>query len=113
MQQRKLGADGPQASAQGLGCMGMSISYGEPNDDESIATIHRALDRGVNLIVTADAYGAGVNEQLVGRALKGRRADCDQVRQPGPRRRQPVRALRRASGLRAAGLREITEVPWR
>ena len=76
MQQRKLGADGPQASAQGLGCMGMSISYGEPNDDESIATIHRALDRGVNLIVTADAYGAGVNEQLVGRALKGRRADA-------------------------------------
>jgi aryl-alcohol dehydrogenase-like predicted oxidoreductase len=54
--------------------MGMSISYGEPNDDESIATIHRALDLGVNLIVTSDAYGAGVNEQLVGRALKGRRA---------------------------------------
>ncbi len=53
--------------------MGMSISYGEPNDAESIATIHRALDLGVNLIVTSDAYGAGANEQLVGRALKGRR----------------------------------------
>ena len=53
--------------------MGMSISYGEPDDAESIATIHRALALGVNLIVTSDAYGAGVNEQLVGRALKGRR----------------------------------------
>jgi aryl-alcohol dehydrogenase-like predicted oxidoreductase len=74
MQQRKLGNNGPLVSAQGLGCMGMSISYGEPNDEESIATIHRALDLGVNLIVTSDAYGAGVNEQLVGRALKGRRA---------------------------------------
>ena len=73
MQLRKLGAHGPQVSAQGLGCMGMSISYGEPNDAESIATIQRALDLGVNLIVTSDAYGAGVNEQLVGRALQGRR----------------------------------------
>ena len=76
MQQRKLGRNGPLVSAQGLGCMGMSISYGEPNDEESIATIHRALDLGVNLIVTSDAYGAGVNEQLVGRALKGRRANA-------------------------------------
>jgi aryl-alcohol dehydrogenase-like predicted oxidoreductase len=74
MQLRKLGAAGPQVSAQGLGCMGMSISYGEPNDAESIATIQRALDLGVNLIVTSDAYGAGVNEQLVGRAVQGRRA---------------------------------------
>ena len=73
MQLRKLGAHGPQVSAQGLGCMGMSISYGEPDDAESIATIQRALDLGVNLIVTSDAYGAGVNENLVGRALQGRR----------------------------------------
>lgn len=76
MQLRKLGNDGPLVSAQGLGCMGMSISYGEPDDVESIATIHRALELGVNLIVTSDAYGAGVNEQLVGRALKGRRASA-------------------------------------
>ena len=74
MQQRKLGTNGPLVSAQGLGCMGMSISYGKPNDAESIATIHLALDLGINLIVTSDAYGGGVNEELVGRALKGRRS---------------------------------------
>jgi aryl-alcohol dehydrogenase-like predicted oxidoreductase len=73
MQKRKLGKNGPAVSAVGLGCMGMSISYGEPNDEESIATIHRAIDLGVDLIVTSDAYGSGVNEELVGRALKGKR----------------------------------------
>ena len=73
MQQRKLGRLGPTVSALGLGCMGMSISYGEPNDEESIATVHRALDLGVNLLVTSDAYGAGVNEALVANAIKGRR----------------------------------------
>jgi aryl-alcohol dehydrogenase-like predicted oxidoreductase len=73
MQQRKLGKNGPAVSALGLGCMGMSIAYGEPNDEESIATIHRAIDLGVNLIVTSDAYGNGVNEELVGKAVKGRR----------------------------------------
>ncbi len=73
MQQRKLGNNGPQVPALGLGCMGMSIAYGEPNDDESIATMHRALELGVNLLVTSDAYGNGVNEQLIARAIKGRR----------------------------------------
>jgi aryl-alcohol dehydrogenase-like predicted oxidoreductase len=73
MQKRKLGSNGPQVSAVGLGCMGMSISYGEPNDEESIATIHRALDLGVNLLVTSDAYGNGVNEQLIAKAIKGKR----------------------------------------
>jgi aryl-alcohol dehydrogenase-like predicted oxidoreductase len=53
--------------------MGMSISYGEPNDEESIATMHRALELGVNLLVTSDAYGAGVNESLVAKAIKGKR----------------------------------------
>ncbi len=76
MQQRKLGTNGPPVPPQGLGCMGMSISYGEPNDEESIATIHRALDLGVNLIVTSDAYGNGVNEELIGRALKGKRSSA-------------------------------------
>jgi aryl-alcohol dehydrogenase-like predicted oxidoreductase len=73
MQMRKLGKNGPTVSALGLGCMGMSISYGEPNDEESIATIHRAIDLGVNLLVTSDAYGNGVNEELVAKAIKGRR----------------------------------------
>jgi aryl-alcohol dehydrogenase-like predicted oxidoreductase len=76
MQQRKLGVNGPLVSAQGLGCMGMSISYGTPDDDESNATIHRALELGVNLIVTSDAYGNGVNEELIGRALKGKRSSA-------------------------------------
>jgi aryl-alcohol dehydrogenase-like predicted oxidoreductase len=76
MQKRKLGKNGPEVSAVGLGCMGMSISYGEPNDEESIATMHRAFELGVNLLVTSDAYGTGVNEELVGKAIKGRR---DQV----------------------------------
>jgi len=73
MRKVRLGNNGPEVSAMGLGCMGMSISYGTPNDEESIATIHRALDLGMNLIVTSDAYGGGVNEALVGRALKGKR----------------------------------------
>ena len=73
MQKRRFGKNGPEVSAIGLGCMGMSISYGEPDDQESIATIHRAVDLGVNLIVTSDAYGNGVNEELVGKALKGKR----------------------------------------
>jgi aryl-alcohol dehydrogenase-like predicted oxidoreductase len=73
MDKRKLGNNGPQVAAVGLGCMGMSISYGEPNDEESIATIHRGIDLGVNLLVTSDAYGNGVNEELVARAVKGRR----------------------------------------
>ena len=74
MQQRKLGKDGLEVPAVGLGCMGMSISYGEPDDEESIATIDRALDLGVNLLVTSDAYGNGVNEALIAKAIKGRRS---------------------------------------
>ena len=73
MQQRKLGKNGLEVPALGLGCMGMSISYGEPNDEESVATMQRALELGVNLLVTSDAYGSGVNETLIGQAIKGQR----------------------------------------
>jgi aryl-alcohol dehydrogenase-like predicted oxidoreductase len=73
MRKRKLGRNGPEVSMVGLGCMGMSISYGEPNDEESIATMHRAVELGVNLLVTSDAYGNGGNEELVAKAIKGRR----------------------------------------
>ena len=72
MQQRRIGQ--LQVSAIGLGCMGMSQSYGVRDDEESIKTIHHALDLGVTLLDTADVYGAGDNEQLVGRALGSRRA---------------------------------------
>ena len=73
METRKLGKNGPDVPAMGLGCMGMTGIYGDPNEAESIATIHRSIDLGVNLIVTSDAYGAGTNEELVGRAIKGKR----------------------------------------
>ncbi len=70
---RKLGTQGLEVSAIGLGCMGMSQSYGVPDDAESIATIHRALDLGVTYFDTAEVYGPFTNEALLGRALKGRR----------------------------------------
>lgn len=73
---RKLGHQGLEVSALGLGCMGMSQSYGVPDDAESIATLHRAIDLGVTFLDTAEAYGPFANEELLGRALEGRR---DQV----------------------------------
>ena len=73
---RRISLGGLEVSAQGLGCMGMSEWYGQADWDSSIATIHRALDLGVTFIDTADVYGAGHNEVLVGRAISGRR---DQV----------------------------------
>jgi aryl-alcohol dehydrogenase-like predicted oxidoreductase len=71
--QRTLGTSGLRVSAIGLGCMGMSEFYGTTDESESMATIHRALDLGVNFLDTADVYGRGHNEELVGRALRGRR----------------------------------------
>ena len=70
---RKLGRNGPEIAAIGLGCMGMSEFYGPAEDARSIAVIHRALELGINFLDTADVYGSGTNEVLVGKALKGRR----------------------------------------
>lgn len=75
MQRRTLGRDGLKVSALGLGCMGMSEFYSGRDDTESVATIHRALDRGIDFLDTADMYGPFTNERLVGKAIRGRRDD--------------------------------------
>jgi aryl-alcohol dehydrogenase-like predicted oxidoreductase len=76
---RKLGSNGPQVSALGLGCMGMSDAYGPADETESIATIHAALDAGVTLLDTGDFYGSGHNEMLIGQALRGRPRERVQI----------------------------------
>jgi aryl-alcohol dehydrogenase-like predicted oxidoreductase len=73
MKKRALGTQGLRTSALGLGCMGMSWAYGTPDDNESISTLHRALELGCDFLDTAEAYGPWTNEKLLGRALKGRR----------------------------------------
>ena len=73
MEYRRLGRDGPVVSALGLGCMSFSGAYGQGDDAESIAVVHRALDRGLSLLDSSDMYGWGQNEELLGRAIRGRR----------------------------------------
>lgn len=75
MDKRQLGRTGPQVSAIGLGCMGMSDLYGPADRDESIATLHAALDSGITLLDTGDFYGMGDNEMLIRDALRGRTRD--------------------------------------
>src|SRR6202162_5139285 len=74
MDKRKIGNHGLTVGAIGLGCMGMTHAYGTGDETESIATIHRALDCGVTLLDTAEVYGPHTNEELVGKAMRGRRA---------------------------------------
>src|SRR5436190_22581313 len=73
MNKRKLGSQGLVVSAEGLGCMGMSQSYGPADEQESLATIDRALELGIDFFDTAEVYGPYINEELVGRALRGKR----------------------------------------
>ena len=75
MKQRQLGRDGPRVSAMGLGCMGMSDFYGSRDEAESLATIRHALDIGIGFLDTSDIYGPHTNEELVGRAIAGRRSE--------------------------------------
>src|SRR5580658_8439176 len=75
MERVRLGSQGAVVSRMGLGCMGMSEFYGERNDEESSATILRALDLGIDFLDTADMYGIGDNEELVGRTIRPRRGE--------------------------------------
>jgi len=108
MQQRKLGSQGLSVFALGLGCMGMSDFYGTRDDRESIATIHRALELGVNLLDTADMYGPFVNEELVGRAIKDRRDDVVLASKFGIVRDSADASFKRVSG-RPEYVREACE----
>ena len=97
MEQRTLGGQGLVVPALGLGCMGMSQSYGPGDDQESVATIHRALDLGMTLLDTADVYGLSANERLVGKAIAGRRDEVVLATKFGNQRR-PDGSLIRING---------------
>src|SRR5258708_28369701 len=95
MDKRKLGSTGPAVSAIGLGCMGMSDFYGPADRDESIATIHAALDAGITLLDTGDFYGVGHNELLIRDALAGRSRDNVRISVKFGALRDPARRFTR------------------
>ncbi len=107
MQYRRLGKSSLVVSALGLGCMGMSQSYGTPDEAESVATLHHAIDRGITFLDTADVYGAGANEELVGRTIAKRRNEVVVATKFGVQR-GPDRKLLKPNGeagVCPAGLR--------
>src|SRR4026207_457046 len=93
MNQRKLGAAGPEVSAIGLGCMGMSDLYGPSDRGESISTIHAALDAGITLLDTGDFYGMGHNEMLIREALTGLTRDSLQISVKFGALRDPIKGF--------------------
>ncbi len=113
MRKRKLGSQGLEVSQMGLGCMGMSDFYGPRSESESIATIHRALEMGIDFLDTADMYGPFTNEELVGRAVRDRRDRRDarhQVRERAERA-GGVPGDPGRPGLRAGGVRRLAPAP--
>ncbi|MCX5738205.1 MAG: aldo/keto reductase, partial [Proteobacteria bacterium] len=108
MSRRHLGNQGLVVSTQGLGCMGMSEFYGPRDDAESIATIHRALELGCNFLDTADMYGPFLNEELVGRAIKGRR-DAFVIATKFGITRDPVNPMKRGVSGQPEYVRESCE----
>ena len=109
MEPRRLGKQGLTVSAMGLGCMGMSDAYGPADEAESVATIHRALELGVNLLDTSDAYGPFTNEELVGKAIRGRRDEVRVATKFGFVRGsdQQLAGHRRQAGACTRGLRRL------